>query len=67
MEDAIQSLSKQAVEVQFSRKFNPVDTVHAYFNNLAVASCETYKHLGLLLDNRLAFDCHVEEMILRAN
>ena len=55
------------MEVQFSRKFNPVDTVHAYFNNLAVASCETYKHLGLLLDNRLAFDCHVEEMILRAN
>ena len=67
MEDIIQSRSKQAVEVQFSRKFNPVDTVHAYFNNLAVASCETHKHLGLLLDNRLTFDCHVEEMILRAN
>ena len=59
--------SKQAVEVHFSRKINPVDTPLVYFNNLAVGSCETHKHLSLLLDKRLAFDCHVEEMILRAN
>ena len=32
-----------------------------------MGSCETHKHLGVLLDERLAFDCHVEEMILRAN
>ena len=55
------------MEVHFSRKINPVDTPPVYFNNLAVASCETHKHLGLLLDKRLAFDRHVEEMILRAN
>ena len=59
--------SKQAVEVHFSRKINPVDTPPVYFNNLAVASCETHKHLGLLLDKRLPFDRHVEELILRAN
>ena len=59
--------SKQAVEVHFSRKINPVDTPPVYFNNLAAASCETHKHLGLLLDKRLVFDRHVEEMILRAN
>ena len=59
--------SKQAVEVHFSRKINPVDTPPVYFNNVEVASCETHKHLGLLLDKRLAFDRHVEEMILRAN
>ena len=59
--------SKQTVEVHFSRKINPLDTPPVYFNNLAVASCETHKHLGLLLDKRLAFDRHVEEMILRAN
>ena len=58
---------KEAVEVHFSRKINPVDTKPVYFNNLAVASCETQKHLDLLLDKRLAFDRHVEEMILRAN
>ena len=44
-----------------------MDTPPIYFNNLAVASCETHKHLCLLLDNRLVFDRHVEEMILRAN
>ena len=55
------------MKVHFSRKINPVDTPPVYFNNLAVASCETHKYLGLLLDKRLAFDRHVEEMILRAN
>ena len=59
--------SKQAVEIYFSRKINPVDTPPVCFNNLAKVSCETHKHLGLLLDKRLAFDRHVEEMILRAN
>ena len=46
---------------------NPVDTPLVYFNNLAVASCRTHKHLGLLLNKKLAFDRHVEEMIPRAN
>ena len=59
--------SRQAVEVPFSRKINPLDTPPVYFNNLAVASCETHKHLGLLLEKRLTFDRPVEEMILRAN
>ena len=44
-----------------------MDIPPVYFNNLAVASCETHKHLALLLDKRLVFDCHIEEMILRAN
>ena len=55
------------MEVHSSRKINPVDTPRVYFNNISVASCETHKHLGLLLDKRLAFDRHAEEMILRAN
>ena len=38
--------SKQVVEVHFSRKINPLDTPPVYFNNLAVASCETHRHLG---------------------
>ena len=37
------------------------------FNNLEVGSCETHKHLGLLLGKRLTFDRYVEEMIMRAN
>ena len=59
--------SKQAVEVSFSRNINHVDTTPIYFIDLAVVSCKTHKHLGLLLDKRLAFRCLVEEMILRAN
>ena len=59
--------SKQAVEVYISCKINPVDTLPVSFNNLAVASCKTHKHLGLLLGKRLAFDRHVEEMVLRVN
>ena len=35
--------SKQAVEVHFSRKINPVDKPPLYFNNLAVASCESFR------------------------
>ena len=53
--------SKQAVEVHFSRKINPVDTSPVYFNKLTEASCETLHIQGL------AFDFHVEEIVLRAN
>ena len=53
--------SKQAVEVHFSRKINPVDTARGSYQQ------NSYKHLGSLSDKRLAFDHHVEEMILRAN
>ena len=59
--------SKQAAEVHFSRKINPADTPPVYFNSLIVAICKIHNHLGLLLDKRLAFDRHVEEMILMAN
>ena len=59
--------SKQTVKAQFFRKINPVDTPTIYFNNLAIASWETHNHLDFLLDKRLAFDGHVEEMILRTN
>ena len=48
--------SKKAVEVHFFRKINHLDTPPVYFNNLTVASCETHKPLGLLLDKRLTFD-----------
>ena len=58
--------SKQAVEVHFPHKINLVNTPSVYFNNLAVVSSESHKHIGLPLDKRVAFDRHVEEMILRA-
>ena len=59
--------SQPVVEVHFSRKISPVDTAPFYFNNLAVASCKTHKHLGLLLDKGLAFNRPVEKIILIVN
>ena len=65
VEDAINpDPSKQAVNVYFSRKINPVDTPPVYFDNLAAGSC---KYLGLFLDRRLAFDRHIDEIIAQAN
>ena len=58
---------KQLVEAPFSQKINPMEIAPNYFNNLAVINCETHKILSLLLDKRLAFDHHVEELIQRAN
>ena len=58
--------SKQTLEIHFSPNINYPDTPFVYINNLAVRSCLTHKHLSLLLDKRLAFDRHVDEMILRA-
>ena len=59
--------SKQAVEVHFCCKINPMETPPVCFNNLAIDSCETHKRLGLLLDKRLTSDRQVEEMILKGN
>ena len=51
----------------FSGKINPMDTSPVCFNNLAVASSETNKHLGLFFDVRLAYNRYIEETILTAN
>ena len=59
--------SEQVVKVHFSGKINPMDTSPVCFNNLAVASSEAHKHLGLFFDKRLAYNCHIEETILTAN
>ena len=50
--------SKQVVEVYFSHKLDPVDAPPVSFNNSVVTSCESKKHLGLILDRKLVFDRH---------
>ena len=59
--------SKQAVEVYFSRKLKPPDPPALNFNNAAIAVQDHQKHLGLILDKKLAFDHHLNEKFLRAN
>jgi len=58
---------KQAVEVYFSRKLKPPDPPALNFNNAAIAVNDHQKHLGLILDKKLAFDCHLNEKFLKAN
>ena len=58
---------KQAVEIIFSRK--TADTQHSMliFNNTAVCSKNSHKHLGMILDKRLNFGHHLKEKISKAN
>ena len=58
---------KQAVEITFSRK--TADTQHSIlmFNNTAVCSKNSHKHLGMMLDKRLNFGHHLKEKISKAN
>ena len=58
--------NKQATEVIFSRKKNPVLHPTLFFNRLPVASEQSQKHLGLVLDKRLKFDHHLNEKISKA-
>ena len=59
--------SKQAVEVCFTRKLDQPNPPVLNFNGSAIAVQECQKHLGLVLDKKLAFDHHLNEKILKAN
>ena len=59
--------SKQAVEVYFTRRINPPNPPEIYFNNSTIATQDHQKHLGLILDQELAFDRHLDEKINKAN
>ena len=55
-----QNPSKQAQEIIFCRKkmksFHPT----VYFNNITVSSTLLYKHLGILLDDKLSYEYHLK-------
>ena len=59
--------SKQAVEVYFTRRLNPPNPPEINFNNAVIAIQDHQKHLGLVLDQKLAFDRHLDEKIKKAN
>ena len=60
-------VNKQAMEVVFSRKRNPLVHSLITFNNCFINQVQSQKHLGLILDRRLAFDEHLSEKISKAN
>ena len=59
--------SKQAVEVCFSKKLSTANQPVLKFNGIDIITCESHKHLGLILDKKLIFDRHLDEKILKAN
>ena len=46
---------------------DPVDAPHVSFNNSLVTSCESQKHLGLILYRKLVFDRYIGEKISKIN
>ena len=59
--------SKSAVEVYFSQKNKPPQPPPLVFNGTVVSQEESQKHLGVILDRKLAFSVHLEEKISKAN
>ena len=61
-------LSKQAIEVVFSRKYGKTKGVHPplFFNDIPVARETSTKHLGVILDEKLNFRKHILEAIEKA-
>ena len=59
--------SKQAQEVIFSHKI--LNTYHPsiYFNNKSVKQVPSQKHLGLILDNKLNFQEHLQNILNKVN
>ena len=58
--------NKQATEVIFSHKKKPDKHPSLYFNGAPVACSSIQKHLGLVLDEKLTFDHHLNEKISKA-
>ena len=59
--------TKQAVQVVFSRKSKQIDHPKIYFNDVEVQTVNDHKHLGLILDTKLAFASLINENILKAH
>ena len=59
--------SKQAQEVIFSRKIQKTCHPPIYFNNKSVKQVPSQKHLGLILDNKLNFQEHLQNILNKVN
>ena len=54
--------NKQAQEVIFSGKFSKINHLCLLFNQNLVKSSSTRKHLGMVLDTKLDFHLHLENV-----
>ena len=51
----------------FSRKLNKIDYPALYFNENIVKLSSTHKHLGMILDFKLNFSLHLENVQNKIN
>ena len=59
--------NKQATEVLFSHKVNSDDHPKLAFNSNQFQRSSSQKHLGLILDNKLDFNKHLDKKINKSN
>ena len=59
-------ITKQAIEIIFSSKYKKVEHPSLTFNGIPVASKDSTKHLGIILDSKLTFRNHILEAIEKA-
>ena len=59
--------SKQAKQITFSKKRSDTQLPVLIFNNSVISPSDSHKHLGMMLDRKLNFKCHLSEKISKAN
>ena len=59
-------ITKQAVEIQFSRKRTPTRHDELSFNGIPVKKVKETKHLGMVLDEKLSLTSHIGDKITKA-
>ena len=59
--------AKQAQEVIFSRKKIKANHPEIFFNNSPVFQSSSQKHLGIILDNKLNFSEHIQNVTNKTN
>ena len=59
-------MSKQAQEIVFSRETHKIIHPKINFNNSPVVQSTYQKHLGLYLDKKFNFSCHIKVKISKA-
>ena len=58
--------SKQTKEITFSTKRSSTQLPVLIFNNNIISPSDSHKHLGMILDSKRNFKCHLSEKIYKA-
>ena len=58
---------KPAQEVLFSRKNSNITHPIIYFNNVQVQRVNQQKYLGIILDDKLNFKCHIDKVLTKTS